>query len=134
MAMQHVGHEIDLRQRLQHGAAEEGEALALVRAGTVDVIAAEILIVFHKIEGDAFVIQTADGYALPAPAEVYLKAKRLFGAIPKFRGDGFVIGENYANVRVQPFQFLGQRADHVGQSARLDKGNAFGCGEQYFHG
>src|SRR5699024_7359250 len=55
VAVDDVGHEVDQRQALEHGAAEVGEALALVGAVAVDVVAAEVLLVVDEVEGDPLI-------------------------------------------------------------------------------
>ena len=134
VAVQHIGDEVDLHQRFQHGAAEEREPLALVAAGAVDVVAAEILLVVHEIEGDAGIIQLFNAHVLAAPAEVDVEVEHMLHLRTPFLADGLVQGQDDANVLAGLADFLRQCAANVRQSARFDEWDAFGGCEQYFHG
>ena len=134
VAVQHVGDEIDLGQRLHHRAAEEGEALALVTAHAIDVVAAEILLVIHEIVGDAGIFQRFDADILPAPAEVDVEVQHVLHLLAPFRTDGLIKGEDDANVLAGLQDLPGQRADHVRKAAGFDERHALRCCEEYFHG
>ena len=120
--MQNVGHEVDQRQAFEHRAAEVGEALALVRAVAVNVVAPEVLLVIDKVEGDPVVDEFFDAHILPAPAEVDVEKQHMFHFFAPSGFDGRVHGQHDAHVRPLVAQTLGQRAHHVRQTAGLTNG------------
>ena len=133
VAVQHVGDEVDLRQRFQHRAAEEGKALALVAAQAVDVIPAEILLGVDEIEGDALVFQLLHADVLMPPAEVDVEIQHMLHLFAPLCADRLVKRQNDAHILTVFPNFLRQRADHVGQSAGLDERDTFGRSKQNFH-
>ena len=77
VAVNDVGHIVQQRQCAQHCAAEEGVTLALVCAGAVDIIAAEILLVIYEVEGHALIFQLMHACILAAPAEIDVEIEQV---------------------------------------------------------
>ena len=133
VAMQHVGLEADMRQRLQHRAVKVRKALALVAAQSVHVGPAEVVFVIHEVEGYAFVNQFLYAAVLPAPAQVYVEIELMSHLVAPRFGYLAVQRQYHAHVHVVFEYLLGQRAYYVGQASGFDKRNAFRCGKQHFH-
>ena len=133
VAVEHIGNKVDLRQRFQHGAAEERIALALVAAHAINVVAAEILLVVHEIEGDIIVDEFLDAHILAPPAEVHIEEHHVLHLAAPLLVDGLIQGQNDAHVLPRLFDLLRQCADHVGQAARFYKWDAFRSRKKNFH-
>ena len=129
VAVDHVGDEVDLRQRFQHGPAEVGEALALVTAHAVDIIASEILLVIHEIEGDAGIDQLHDAHVLAAPAEIDIEIEHVLHLIAPALVNGLVQGQDDANILAGLEDLFGKRAYHIRQTTGFDERNAFRRGK-----
>ena len=128
VAMQDVGLIVDQRQRLEHRAVEEGEALALVPAPAVDRGAVVIELIIDKIEGHAVELEHLDAAILPSPAEIDVEIGQVFHLFTPLRRDIPVKRQDHADLSAQFFQLLGQRTGHIRQPAGLDKRNTFrGC-------
>ena len=69
VGVEDVGVVIQARHHLQHGAAEEGIALGVVKV-TVQGAALEVILVIHKVEGHAVLPVGEDTAVLVAPAEL----------------------------------------------------------------
>lgn len=123
--MQDVGLIVDQRQRLEHRAVEEGEALALVPAPAVDRGAVVIELIIDKIEGHAVELEHLDAAILPSPAEIDVEIGQVFHLFTPLRRDIPVKRQDHADLSAQFFQLLGQRAGHIRQPAGLDKRNTF---------
>ena len=133
VAVQHVREVVQPRQHLQHRAGEEGEALALVAAQAVDVGAVEVVLVVDKVVGHACERQLLDAAVLVPPAQIDVKHALLGHLLLVFLGNFSVQRQYDAHVFALCRERLGQRAQHVGQAAGLDEGDAFGRRHQNFH-
>ena len=133
VAVQNVGHKVDLGNRFQHGLAEIGKPLALVLAASIDIVAAEVLLVVHEIINHAVALQLFNAHILAAPAKVDIEIQNVLQLLAHARVDGAVQRQNHAHVRALARQRLGQRAHHVRQTAGFYKRHAFGSGKQNLH-
>ena len=133
VAVDDVGLPVQVRERVDDGAAEEAKALVLVPAQAVDVGAAEVELVVHEVEGDALILEGLDPAVLVAPAQFHLELALVLHLACPLLGDGGVQGKDDADVMSLLRQHGRERADHVGQAAGFDERHAFGCGEQNFH-
>ena len=129
MAMDDIGLILQQGEGLQDSPIEEGEALALVATPAIDGGPVEVILVVHKIEGDALVLQGLDAAVLPPPTKVDVGIENVGHLVAPLLADILIQGQNDAHVRAFLGKHLGQSADHVGQAAGLDKGDAFGRGE-----
>ena len=133
VAVDDVGLEAQVRQRVDDRAAEEAEALVLVAAQTVDVAAAKVELVVHEVEGHALILQRLDAAVLLAPAELNLElALGLHLGSPLFR-DGRIQRQDHAHIGALLLEHRRQRAHNVGQAAGFDKRHALGRGKQNLH-
>ena len=130
--VQHVGHKVDLGQRLQHGAAEVSEALTLVAAQAVDVAAAKVVLVIDEVVGDPIQFQPLDAHVLTPPAQIHVEEQHVLQLGAPLVRDGAVQRGDYPGVHALAVQLLGQRPHHVSQAACLGEGYAFGSHQQYF--
>ena len=124
VGVDHVGLEFQPGQRVQHGAAEEAEALVFVPAQAVDVIALEVKLVIHKVEGNALALQRLDAAVLMPPAQLYIEVGYVAQLLAVFLGHHAVLGQDNAHIVPLAGKHGRKRAHYVGQSAGLDEGNA----------
>ena len=134
VAVDHVGLEVEVNQRVDHRAVEEAEALVFVAAQTVDVGTAEVILVIHEIEGHALIFEALDAAILAAPAKLDLKLTFQLHLADVLLRDGGVQRQDDAHVRALRLEHRGERADHVGQTAGLNERDTFGCRKENLHG
>ena len=133
VAVDDVGLEVKMHQRVDDRAVKEAEALVFVAAQTVDIGAAEVILVIHEVEGHALIFKALHAAVLAAPAKLDLKlAFELHLADILFR-DGGVERQDDAHVVALRLEHGGKRAHHVGQTAGLDERHAFGCRKENLH-
>ena len=120
-------------QRVEYPAAEEAEAFMLVAAHAVNVAAAKVILVVHKVEDYAVIFQRFDAAVLLAPAQVHLKVQFMLHLIGIFFGDGAVKGQDDPHIVSLGGQHGRKGAHHVGQAAGFYKRDAFGGRKQDFH-
>ncbi|MPN36435.1 hypothetical protein SDC9_183944 [bioreactor metagenome] len=128
-----VGYKIDIGQCLKHGAAEIGEALALLIAVAVDRIARKIKLIVNKIIRYAVVFELLYAAILVPPAEINVKAEHMAHFRRPDFGNITIFGQYHARVDAPLFQLNGQRAHHVAKPAGLYERVALGCYKQHFH-
>ena len=133
MAVDDVGLEVKMHQRVDDRAVKEAEALVFVAAQTVDIGAAEVILVIHEIEGHALIFKALDAAVLAAPAKLDLKLAFELHLADILLRDGGVQRQNDAHVVALRLEHGGKRAHHVGQAAGLDKRYAFGCRKENLH-
>ena len=133
VAVDDVGLEVEMHQRVDDGAVEEAEALVFVAAQTVDVGTAEVILVIHEVEGHALIFKALHAAVLAAPAKLDLKFALELHLADILLGDGGVQRQDDAHVVALRLEHGGKRAHHVGQAAGLDKGYAFGRRKENLH-
>ena len=130
VAVHDLGRKVQRRDRVQHGAAEEGVLLALGLVAAVDPVA-EILLVVDQIEDDAVHDQLFNADIGQTPAELAVEMAEMLGLAGVFILDDAVIGGDDARVDIQRTEGLGQCADHVGKTSGLGQRHALGGGEEH---
>ena len=130
VAVDDVRGEIDVEQRLQHSAGEEGEALAVI-VEAVEAPAFEVILVIQEVVGHAVHLGFEQAAVLAAPAHRNGVIGDVFQLVAEFQIA--VQGHDDAGVHAILDQSLGQRARHVGQTAGLGKGGRFRSSIQDFH-
>ena len=65
------------RQEIERRAAEECKSLIFIPAHAVDVVAAEVVAVVHKVKYDAVLHQFLNAAVLAAPAQLHLEIDRV---------------------------------------------------------
>ena len=133
VAVDEVRLEAQVRQRVDDCAAEVAIALVLVAAHAIDVGAAEVVLIVHKVERDALVHQGLDAAVLVTPAQLDLKLALVLHLLAEGIGDGAVQRQDDAHVHALALQHGRQSARHVGQAAGLDKGDTLGSGKKNSH-
>ena len=118
VAVDDLGREIEVRDRVEHGAGEEGVLLALGLTAAVDLIA-EVKLAVDEI--NAHVVEHEALYAavLRAPAEVYIKIEHMLDALCVSVLYAAVVGRDDPCVEAELFKRLRQRPDNVGKAAGL---------------
>ncbi len=106
----------------------------LVPAHTVDVVAAKVIAVVHKVVGHAAALQLLNAAVLAPPAQADLKIDHMGHLALIFVRNHAVLGQNDPYIMPLLGQRRGQGAHHISQAARFDKGHAFAGCEQNFHG
>ena len=129
-----VREEADQRQGVQHGTAEEAVTLVLVAAQTVDIAAAEVILVVDEIEGDAVLLQHLNAAVLLAPAKLDLEVDQVAHCVRIFLRDRGVQRQNDAHIMPFAGKNRRQRANNIRQSAGLDERHAFAGGKENLHG
>ena len=119
--MQDIGTEVQQRQGVEAGTAEEAVALVLVAAQTVDVGPPEVILVIEEIIDHAIFFEHLHAAVLPAPAQLNVKVQQVLHLLLPLLGDGGVHWQNDAHIVAFLGQHGRQRAHHVRQAARLDK-------------
>ena len=131
--MDDVDVEVQQPDRLQHGAAEKDEPLAVVDIilpiGPVELVAVEVLVLLDQVDRHVTARQIAAGemprdhFAADGHDKVDPEG---FDRLPTIAG--LTITWQYdCNLMAQPGQLDGQSTAHVGQTAGLGKGNRFTC-------
>ena len=133
VAVHDVRAEVKVHQRVDDRAGEEAEALVLVAAEAVDVGAAKVVVVVHKVERDALIHEGLDAAVLLAPAQLHLKLTLELHILGVFLRDGGVERQDDAHVVAALLEHGGERADHVSQAAGLDERDALGSCKQDLH-
>ena len=134
MGMNHVRHEGDQRQGIQHPPAEKGKALKLVPAHAIGVVPAKVIAVVQEVVGDAVQVQLLNAAILAAPAQVHLKVHGVEHPALIALRNAAVFGQDDAHVMPLGGKHRRQGAHHVSQAPRLHKGDALTGGKQNLHG
>ena len=129
VAVENVGPEIKMHQRVDHCPAEEAEALILIPAQAIDVGAAEVELVIHKVEGDALILKRLDAAVLLAPAQLHLKLAFQLHLADILLGNGGIQRQNDAHIRALCLKDGRERAHNIRQAAGFDKRHTFGSGK-----
>ncbi len=129
VAVEDVGGEVEVWQRLEHRPAEKGEPLAVV-VEAVQPLATEVVFVVDEIIDQAVILEALDAAVKLPPAEGHLQALRINHLLPPRGRDVAVLGHDDPHVQALAGQFLGQRAGDVGQAARLGERHGLGGDEQ----
>ena len=130
VAVDDVGGEVDVKQGLQHGAGEEGEALAVV-VEAVETAALEVILVVEEVVGHAVDLSLEQAAVLAAPAHRDGVVGHIFQLVAELQVA--VQRHDDAGVHAVLDQSLGQRASHIGQTAGLRKGGCFRSSIQDLH-
>ena len=130
VAVQHVGLEVQARDRLSYGAGKERVLFALGHAAAVDFIAV-IALVVHEIDDYAVDHELLNADILMAPAEINVKIGHVLDAPAELLLDDPVIRRDDARIHAEIREILRQRADHVGETAGLRQRRTFRRGEQH---
>ena len=130
--VEHVGVPVQMGGRLHHGAGEEGEALGIVIV-SIEPGALEVVLVVHKVIGDAVPLELEDTAVGGAPGQDYMEVEEVGHLVPPLLPDPLVEGEDDADVVACRSQCLRQTARHVGQTAGLDEGGDLRGSKQNIH-
>ena len=118
VAVDDVRREAEVRNGVEHGAAEESVLLYLVIAAAVYLIA-EVAFTVHKVNYDAVKLQLLNADIFMPPAQIDKEIKKML----HLRGILFlydpVIRRYHARIYPQPCKRLRQRADNVRKAAGL---------------
>src|SRR5581483_692997 len=126
-------------QQLQRGAAEEAEALGIVRVisgrRAVEKLAVEIRIAAEQINRDALGERAfQDRHRDALAGEIDGQGLRLL-AQAEFAAQGLAVGgRDDADFVAEPLQGERERAEHVRQAAGLGEGRDFGSDHRDLHG
>ena len=132
VGVENVGVVAELLHHLQHGAAEEGVALAVVEV-TVQSTALEVVFVVHEVEGDVVLAEGADAAVLTAPGELELKDGLGLHGLHGGGGNLIVQGADHTDVGILAVlgaQSRGQRAHDVAKTARSGEGHDLRADEE----
>ena len=130
VAVDHVWFKAQIRQGVQHSAAEETVLLPLRIAAAIDPVA-EIGFVVHQIDSHAVQLQAFDTHIFLTPAELHIEIKQVLNPVGIAFFDAAVVGGNDSCVYVELFECLGQRSHHVGETSGLGEGRTFGGGQKH---
>ncbi len=133
VAVDDVGLEIKMHERVDDRAVEEAEALVFVAAQTVDIGAAEVILVVDEVEGHALILKALDAAILTAPAQLDLEFAFELHLADVFLRNGGVQRQDDADVRALRLQNGGKCADDVGKTAGLNKRYALGSCKKDLH-
>ena len=130
VAVDDIGGEVDVEQSLQHGAGEEGEALAII-VEAVQAAALEVILVVQEVVGHAVHIGLEQAAVLAAPAHRHGVVGNVFQLIAVLQIA--VQGHDDAGVHAVLDQRFGQGTCHIGQTAGFGKGIGFRSSIQDLH-
>ena len=133
VGMDDVRLEIQQGQGVEGGTAEEAIALVLVATQTVHVGTAEVVLVVQEVVGHAVLFQLLNAAVLAAPAQLHVEVEHELHIGLILLVDGGVHGQDDANIMALLAEHGSQRADHVRQTAGLDKGYAFAGSKENLH-
>ena len=124
--MDHVGLPVEHSRDFQRGAGEEREAMAVVGMAVDGLARAEVVMIvdqedFEAVEGDG-----VDSYGFVAPVEGQEKAGDAGPARDAVQFNRAVPGDGAADVESAAGEGLGERGEHVGQTAGLGEGVEIG--------
>ena len=94
VAVDDVGHEAEVRYRIQNGTGKEGILLALFVAALVNFVA-EIKLIIDQINAHAVKLQPLYAAILRAPAEVDIKIEHMLDPVCVFILNAAVIRSYY---------------------------------------
>ena len=118
VAVQHLRREVEIRDAVEHSAAEKCVLLALGLTAAVYFIA-EVLLVVDEVYRHAVKHQLLDADICLPPAECAVKVEHVLHAVGVFILDDAVIRRYDARVDAELCKRLRQRADDVGKPAGL---------------
>ena len=133
VAVDHVGLEVEVNQRVDHRAIEEAEALVFVAAQTIDVGTAEIILVIDKVEGHALILKALDAAILTTPAQLDLELTFELHLVDILLRDSGIQRQNHTDIRTLRLENGGERTDNVGKTAGLNKRYALGSCKKNLH-
>ena len=117
---------IKCRQEIEDGAAEEREALGIVRV-PVESLAIEILLIIHKVVGHAIEHILVNADELVPPCDVQNSVIDMVHRTADLIGNRPVLRQNDAAVHAILDECGGQRACHIRKTAGLYKWNCLRC-------
>lgn len=115
--------EVHGRQQVEHGAAEEREALGII-AVAVEALATEVLLVVDEVVDDAVVLDLVKANVFRAPGNRDLAVVDVLHRIAEFLRDLAEFRHDDADIDALCLECLRQRARHIGKTARLGKRNS----------
>ena len=116
VAVDHLGHEIQIGDRVQHSTGKEGVLLQLGAA--IDAVS-EIALVIDEIYGYTVQDELFDTDILTPPAKLRVKVEHMLHLIGILVFDHAVIRGDDPGVDAKARQGLRQCPDHIGQTACL---------------
>ena len=118
--------EIKCRQEIEDGAAEEREALGIVRV-PIESLAVEVLLIVHKVVGHAIEHIPVNADELVPPRDVQNPVIDVVHRAADLIGNRPILRQNDTAVHAILDECGGQRACHVRKTAGLYKGNCLRC-------
>ena len=115
--------EVHGRQQVEHGAAEEREALCII-AVAVEAFATEVLLVVDEVVGDAVVLDLVEADVFRTPGNRDLTVVDVLHRIAELLRDLAEFRHDDADIDALCLECLRQRARHIGKTARLGKRNS----------